>query len=238
MSFTYDLHIHTAASPCGDITMTPNNIVNMSLLKGLDVIAITDHQTAANCEAVMEVGKKKGLIVIPGIEIECMEEFHLIALFAKLNQAQAMAQWIKEGLPKIKNRKDLFGEQLVFNVQDDIVGEIDQLLLTATQIAVSDLVREVKRQKGIIYPAHIDRKSYSILSNLGDIPQELEFNILEISQKSFMKEYQDKYPKYTVLQSSDAHYLYDISEDRRILPSKADELTEIIQELSKSNNMK
>ena len=96
MSLIYDLHVHTAASPCGDITMTPNNIVNMSLLKGLEVIAITDHQTAANCEAVMAVGKKRGLLVIPGIEIECMEEFHLIALFRNLNEAWDIATWINE----------------------------------------------------------------------------------------------------------------------------------------------
>ena len=82
MSLIYDFHIHTAVSPCADITMTPNNIVNMSILKGLQAIAITDHQTTANCEAVMTVGREKGLLVIPGIEIECMEEFHLIALFA------------------------------------------------------------------------------------------------------------------------------------------------------------
>lgn len=238
MSFIYDLHVHTAASPCGDATMTPNNIVNMSLLKGLEVIAITDHQTTANCEAVMEVGKKRGLLVIPGIEIECREEFHLIALFTTLNQAQDIAKWIKEGLPKIKNRKDIFGEQLIFNEQDEIVGEIEQLLLTATQIAVSDLVREVKRQKGIIYPAHIDRNSYSILSNLGDIPEELDFSIIEISQQASLKTYKEKYPKYTVLQSSDAHYLVDISENRRVLPSEANDLMNLIGELNKINKVK
>lgn len=235
MSLIYDLHVHTAASPCGDITMTPNNIVNMSLLKGLEVIAITDHQTAANCEAVMAVGKKRGLLVIPGIEIECMEEFHLIALFRDLNEAWDIATWINEGLPKMKNRKDLFGEQLILNEQDEIVGELEQFLLTATQIPVSDIVKEVRRKKGIIYPAHIDRRSYSILSNLGAVPEELDFNILEISQKSSLKEYEEKYNKYTVIQSSDAHYLFDISENTRTIPSKARELMNLIYKLSKSN---
>lgn len=238
MSFIYDLHVHTAVSPCGDLMMTPHNIVNMSLLKGLEVIAITDHQTTANCEAVMEVGRKKGLLVIPGIEIECREEFHLIALFTTLKEAQNIEQWIKEGLPKIKNRKDIFGEQLVFNEEDEIVGEIEQLLLTATQIGVSELVREVKRQKGVIYPAHIDRKSYSILSNLGDLPQELNFNTLEISKQASLNIYQEKYSKYTVLQSSDAHYLFDISEERRLLPSGAQELMDLINKINKNNKDK
>ena len=135
----------------------------------------------------------------------------------------------------MKNRKDLFGEQLILNEQDEIVGELEQFLLTATQISVSDIVKEVRRKKGIIYPAHIDRRSYSILSNLGAVPEELDFNILEISQKSSLKEYEEKYNKYTVIQSSDAHYLFDISENTRTIPSKARELMNLIYKLSKSN---
>lgn len=238
MSLIYDLHIHTAASPCGDRTMTPNNIVNMSLLKGLQVIAITDHQTVANCEAVMAVGREKGLIVIPGIEIECMEEFHLIALFPTLDEAKEIAGWINDRLPKIKNRKDLFGEQLILNEQDEVKGEIEQLLLTATQISVDELVKEVRRKHGIIYPAHIDRKSYSIISNLGSIPTELGFNSIEISQQALLKDYQNNYTKYTVLQSSDAHYLNDISEGNRLIPREVEELTKIIEGLFKNNKDK
>ena len=159
MSLKYDFHIHTAASPCADETMTPNNIVNMSLLKGLQIIAITDHQTTVNCEAVMKVGKQKGLLVIPGIEIECMEEFHLIALFPKLEMAQEISSWIQKGLPPIKNRKDLFGEQLILDERDGLRGEIERFLLTATQITVEDIVKEVRQRGGVIYPAHIDRNS-------------------------------------------------------------------------------
>lgn len=235
MSLMYDFHIHTAASPCADITMTPNNIVNMSILKGLQVIAITDHQTTANCEAVMKVGKEKGLLVIPGIEIECMEEFHLIALFTNLKEAEDVGEWINEGLPKFKNRKDLFGPQLILNEEDDIIGELEQLLLTATQITVSDIVKEVRQKHGIIYPAHIDRNSYSILSNLGAVPKELDFNILEISQKASFKEYENKYSKCTIIQSSDAHYLLDIAESGRYLPDSNHGLINLIHQLNNNN---
>lgn len=131
MKWAYDFHIHTAASPCADESMTPNNIVNMCLLKGLDVIAVTDHQTVANCETVIKVGKEKGLKVIAGMEIECMEEFHLIALFKNLQSAYEMESWLWKYMPHITNRPQIFGKQEKINSEDECVGEIERLLLVA-----------------------------------------------------------------------------------------------------------
>lgn len=210
--WAYDWHIHTVASPCADRSMTPHNIVNMSLLKGLDMIAITDHQTVANCEAVMKVGKQKGLYVIPGMEIECMEEFHMIALFQNLKSAQKMEKWLMEYMPRITNRIDIFGHQYLMNERDECTGEIQNMLLVAAQVSARDIIKKVELLNGIIYPAHIDRRSYSILSNLGSIPKEYAFPILEISQNACYEEYAKKYPSCMMIQSSDAHYLQDISE--------------------------
>lgn len=215
MQYTYDLHIHTAASPCADSLMTPHNIVNMSLLKGLQVIAITDHQTVCNCEAVMKVGEKKGLKVIPGIEIECREEFHLICLFKNIQYAKQMEEWLKKFIPYIPNNPHLFGKQEVINEKDEKIGEISYLLLVAAAISVDQVVMKARSLQAIIYPAHIDRKSYSILSNLGSIPEQLNFNILEISRFAVLEEFQKRYPQAIIIQSSDAHYLQDISESKR-----------------------
>lgn len=217
MKWAYDLHIHTVASPCGDVLMTPNNIVNMSLLKGLNIIAITDHQTVANCEAVMKVGSKKGLYVVPGMEIECMEEFHLIALFRNLETAREMEGWLRRYMLPIPNRVAVFGHQYVMNEQDECIDEIEQMLLIAAQISAGDIIKKALSLKAVIYPAHIDRKSYSILSNLGSIPIEYAFHILEISKNVIYKEYIKKYNNYTVIQSSDAHYLGDIAERNHLL---------------------
>ena len=212
MKWAYDLHIHTAASPCGDANMTPHNIVNMSLLKGLQVIAITDHQTMENCEAVIKVGNEKGLKVLPGMEIECMEEFHMIALFKDCQTARQMQEWLWRYLPDLMNREDLFGSQSILNEWDECVGEIKRLLLTAAQIPAYEIIQQVRRLGGMIYPAHIDRMSYSILSNLGSIPIEYQFNQLEISKQASKSAYEKKYSHLKVIQSSDAHYLEDISE--------------------------
>lgn len=212
MTVAYDLHIHTAASPCGDDLMTPNNIVNMSLLKGLQLIAITDHQTVCNCEAVMKVGKEKGLQVIPGMEIECREEFHLISLFKNIQSAEEMEAWLKSFMPPIINRPKVFGYQRILNAEDEQIGEIDRFLLMAADVGVDEVVQKARALDAIIYPAHIDRASYSILSNLGMIPEALGFNILEISQAVDKKKYQEQYPSYTFIQASDAHYLENIAE--------------------------
>lgn len=212
MKWAYDFHIHTTASPCGDELMTPHNIVLMSVLKGLDVIAITDHQTVTNCEAVMKVGKKHGLLIIPGMEIECNEEFHMIALFQNLVSAYAMEKWLWQYLPPIENRPSIFGEQWKMDEKDACIGKIKQLLLVAAEVSAKDILEEARKLKAWIYPAHIDRNSYSILSNLGSIPEEYHLSTLEISKDASYSQYQKDYQNYQIIQSSDAHYLEQISE--------------------------
>ena len=212
MSIAYDLHIHTAASPCADDLMTPNNIVNMSLLKGLEVIAITDHQTVCNCEAVMTVGKKKGLVVIPGMEIECQEEFHMISLFKNIQTAKEMEAWLQSYMPPILNKPKVFGYQRILNKEDEQVGEISKFLLVAASVCAEEIVKKARTLEATIYPAHIDRSSYSILSNLGAIPKELDFRLLEISQSASRSHYEKLYSNQTIIQASDAHYLENIAE--------------------------
>ena len=131
--YAYDLHIHTAASPCADEHMSPHNIIHMAQLKDLNIIAITDHQTCCNCKAVMEVGQKAGILVIPGIEIMCQEEFHLVALLPSYKVALEVEAYIQSAMPKVPNNHKFFGEQLCFNEQDEVIGEIPHLLLMATE---------------------------------------------------------------------------------------------------------
>lgn len=217
MKVYYDLHIHTAASPCGDDLMSPNNIVNMAKLKGLDVIAITDHQTCCNCQAVKKVGEANNLLVIPGMEIECVEEFHLVALFPSCEIAKQIENYIKKDMPKLKNNLQLFGRQQHLNEADEVIGEIEELLLVATNKSSNEIVKQVTTAGGIIYPAHIDRNSYSIISQLGVLPKEPIFNVLEISKGASIKQYENKYKAHHIIQSSDAHYLQDISEAHNFL---------------------
>lgn len=234
MKYAYDLHIHTALSPCGDNDMTPNNIVNMALIKELDIIAITDHNSCENAKAVIEAAQNTNLTVVPGMEVESLEEIHIICLFPKLEYALQMQQIVYDSLPNLKNRVDIFGNQFIYNNNDEIIGENERMLITATNLSINQIIQSANDMNGIAYPAHIDRDSYSILSNLGIIPRDLNINIIEfskyISPKDFI--FQNGYlQKYLYVQNSDAHYLEDIMERINFIELEDKTLNSIITKL-------
>ncbi len=212
----YDFHIHSALSPCGDADMTPNNIVNMAALLGLDAIAISDHNTIGNAEAAMAVGKVVGVTVIPGMEVETEEGVHILTLYPDLDAAGFVAKKVYEALPDIKNRPEIFGEQVLMDYEDNITGYEDKLLISPANISVNELFELVQTAGGLFIPAHVDRHSYSILTNLGFIPDDLDIKNIEISKAvEDLGIYLGNRPdlkKYKILRNSDAHYLADIAE--------------------------
>jgi len=207
MEINYDLHLHTALSPCALEEMTPNNLVNMSLISGLDVIAVTDHNSCENVAAVMKVAEGTGLIVIPGLEVETMEEIHVVCLFETIEQANQLQDDVYRHLPPRRNNAKIFGEQLLLDESDEEVGRVDRLLSFATGISIDQLVDKVRSIGGVCIPAHVDRPSYSIISNLGMLPEHLSLPVLEISRFSNPLDYQESYPSHMLIQSSDAHEL-------------------------------
>ncbi len=215
MRLYYDFHIHTCLSPCGDGDMTPNNVVNMALIKGLDVIAVTDHNSLANAEALMQVGAANGLLVIPGMEIETCEEVHVVALFGDLQSAKQMESIVQAALPPIQNNKTVFGEQWIMDAEDACVGEEEQMLVTACALSVYEVVEHIHAYGGIAIAAHVDKSAYSMISNLGFLPPDLPFDAVELSKNAKEKGWEDTDARLCglpVLHSSDAHYLPDISE--------------------------
>ncbi|MGN1092582.1 MAG: PHP domain-containing protein [Monoglobaceae bacterium] len=230
MKIYYDLHIHSALSPCGDNDMTPNNIVNMSILKGLDAIAITDHNACGNVRAAMKVAEDK-IIVIPGMEIETAEEVHMVSLFPDIESAEEMERIIRKNSIPVENKVEIFGNQYYMNENDEIIGEEPNLLVTATGLDIYSVVNNVKDLGGVVYPAHIDRSSYSVLSNLGFIPPDLNFTTVEITAKNREK-MEPEYSDYDIVTSSDAHYLWDISEKTYNLDICDKNIDEILSKLS------
>ncbi|MBR2477054.1 MAG: PHP domain-containing protein [Clostridia bacterium] len=214
MRIAYDFHIHTALSPCGDGDMTPNNIVNMATLKGLDVIAITDHNTCGNAEACMKCAEGGELLVLPGMEVETAEECHIVCLFPNLKSAREMEEKVRDALPKIRNRTDIFGEQVYLDENDEIIGYEENMLVTATSLSVDKVSSLARSFGGVAIPAHIDKSSYSVISNLGIIDDAWGFTTVEIKDLSKEKSLQENNgtDRFRVIHSSDAHYLWDISE--------------------------
>jgi PHP family Zn ribbon phosphoesterase len=212
-----DLHIHSVLSPCADEEMTPNNIVNMAIIKELDFIAVTDHNSGKNLPAVMEVVKNlgEGICVLPGIEVTTKEEAHVLAYFPNLDGAMELDELLYRHLPKVNNEKELFGPQYIMNAEDVIVGEVDKLLISATDIGVDELWSIVTAIGGVIVPAHIDRKSYSLIASLGFIPLELPIKTCEVSKQETFEGVKKRFrffKDYQFIHSSDAHQLEDIAE--------------------------
>lgn len=210
MKYYYDLHIHSDLSPCGHKDMTPNNIINMAFLKGLSIISITDHNSIENVKCTKEVGAKAGIEVIPGIEVTTREEVHVLCYFRNYNDAAIFGNIIYESLPDIKNNISIFGEQNIYNSNDEIVGHVEKLLINASKYTLEEIYKLANNHNGIIVPAHINKKSNSILGILGFIPLNLAIDFIEIYQKAYINE--KIISKYEVLRNSDAHQLIDISE--------------------------
>lgn len=212
----YDFHIHSALSPCGDNDMTPNNIVNMAKICGLDAIAVSDHNSVRNVPAVMEAGKRVGIAVLPAMEVETEEGVHILTLYPDLSAAEEVANAVYSALPYIKNRPEIFGQQLIMDSDDNTVGIEEKLLISPCAISIDLLYSMVKSVGGLFVPAHIDRHSYSILTVLGFMPDNLGIKTVEISKNTTdVSAYLDGRPelkKYKVLRNSDAHYLENISE--------------------------
>lgn len=211
MKLYYDFHIHSALSPCGDNDMTPNNLINMSIIKGLDAVALTDHNACENIRAAAAVAGDK-IIFIPGMEVETSEEVHIVTLFPTADAAEEMQRILVDSSPFIPNRPEIFGNQYIMDENDEICGEIDRMLVTASGLGIYTVVAAAKDLGGIAYPAHIDRESYSVLSNLGFIPPDLDISAVEITEKSRTALEGEYSNRYNIITSSDAHYLWDISE--------------------------
>lgn len=217
MKITCDLHIHSALSPCALEDMSPNNIVNMALLEELTAIAVTDHNSCDNAAAVMKVAAGTGLVVIPGMEVQTREEVHVVTLFPNLDAAYAMQQYVYDTLPSMKVPAKILSKQLLMDEEDEVVGQLERLLGFSCGLSIEETVDLARKCGGLAFPAHIDRKSCSVISNLGFIPEDLSVTTLEVSMYSDMREYEEKYPQYRIVTDSDAHELGHIGMVRNTL---------------------
>ncbi len=215
MKYYYDLHIHSALSPCADDDMTPNNIVNMALIKGLQIIALTDHNSTKNCRPCLSVAEGTGLLVIPGMELQTKEDIHVVCLFQELESAEQFEENIDAFRLMLPNKPAKFGHQLVYNDEDEVVSEYKTALITSIDLSMNQVMEMVSGLGGVAVPAHLDRQSFSILSNLGFIPPDLKVTTVEVSRYMTQDDFLVKHPymkDFRLITNSDAHNLGDIME--------------------------
>lgn len=216
MKLAADLHIHSCLSPCADMLMTPNNIVNMARIKGLDVIGVTDHNSAKNLPAVQAVADRQGVLLVPGVEAETREEVHVLCYMPSVAAALALGETIRAHLPDNPNVPSFFGEQTVLDENDEMISSEPRLLIQATDFSIEELAALCRSFGGVPVPAHINRTSNSILNNLGFIPPDIGFTTVEVYRNVPVPEYADL-ERYHILYSSDAHQLGDILERESLI---------------------
>ena len=203
-----DLHIHTVLSPCGDLDMSPTNIIASAKQKRIDIIAVTDHNSTRQSQVVMDLGNKAGITVIPGVEFNTSEEIHCLALFESIEKANEAQHFIDEHMGTVKNVPSRFGEQLLVDAQEHILGEEPILLIAALHADLKTIEKKVHALQGLFIPAHIDRYYNSLLSQLGFVPDDLFADAFEVSAAIPASRVSVEYGfiKGPIIRNSDAHH--------------------------------
>ncbi|HUX54771.1 MAG TPA: PHP domain-containing protein [Williamwhitmania sp.] len=214
--FKADLHLHTVLSPCGSLEMSPTALVARAKEVGLDLIAITDHNTTLHCELVQELAREVGIATILGAEVTTKEEVHCLTFFPTLEILSIFQLYLEQNYPiGQRNNPALFGYQVVVDRDENIIKEVDAPLISALTVSIGSLEKEVHRLGGLFIPAHINKTKFSIISQLGFIPADLPIDGVEISKHTSKKEFLGRngyLKKYPFLQNSDAHFVQGIGE--------------------------
>jgi PHP family Zn ribbon phosphoesterase len=208
-----DLHIHTVLSPCGDLEMSPANIISEATLKGIDIIGITDHNSTRHCELIARLAAKKRIFVMKGAEITTKEEVHCLAFFENTETLNKFQEFLDENLPDMLNDSSIFGDQVQVDEAENIIFEEKRLLISAISKSFEETERFVHGLNGLFIPAHINRTKNSIYSQLGFLPVNMKADALEISKFSSTEKFGKEHPeimKFPLIKSSDAHYPDDI----------------------------
>ncbi len=212
--FRTELHVHTVLSPCAEVEMIPPLIVQQAIENGIDIIAITDHNSTANIQAVQKAAQGTNLIVLPGMELQTVEEVHSLCIFEDTFRSELFQKIVSQALPPLKNQPEHFGEQFVVDETGDFIRREEQLLILSANLTLSQAWRFVNELGGIFIPAHVNRKAFGMLENLGFIPQDIPLHAVEISRHLNSKEAVEKFPQlfgYTLLKGGDAHRLDELA---------------------------
>lgn len=241
MLYRADLHIHSLLSPCGSLEMSPANIIKAALDAKLDIIGITDHNSTKQATLIKKLGKKQGLFVLCGAEINSSEEVHCLTLFENDKELNEFQFFIDQHIFPFPNNTDLFGEQIVVDEQEMIVEEIDNLLINALDVGLIKIEQKVHQLGGLVIPAHIDRPFNGLFSQLGFVPEMLNSDAFELSKNAQIKQwvYSNNLPKgSTLIRSSDAHIPNQIGSAYTIFEMKSICFQEIKLALKHQNGRK
>ena len=213
MKIRADFHIHSALSPCGSLAMSPTAIVRRAKSLGLDLIAVTDHNSCENGFYAARVGETLGVRVIFGMEAQTREDVHLLCLFEDRQNAEKFGETVYSYLPEIPNNSDFFGDQAVVDEAENIVRFERKLLMNALDLSIPELIEQVRCHDGFIIPSHVECPPFGLMQVLGLVPEDLRECVLEISCRSTREQAVGLFPelkRFPLIRNSDAHFLQDI----------------------------
>jgi len=196
--FRADLHIHSLLSPCGSLEMSPHAIITYAMDKGLDMIAVSDHNTTLHCSLMVELGSEAGITVLRAAEVTCSEEVHSLVILPDEPATISFQHWLEEHYTYAPHDPDIFGDQVVVDRNENIIMEINHFLPAALNASLDEVESAAHRHAALFIPAHIDRPSFSINSQLGFIPEDLYIDAVEVTGD-------DTDLLYPIIRNSDAH---------------------------------
>ena len=237
-TFRTDLHIHTLLSPCGDLEMSPANIVSLACQRGLDIIGITDHNSTKQCELVWKLAQKTNLTVFPGCEMTSREEVHCLGLFEDFDALRTFQDYLDQHLTIIPHNSALFGYQVVIDEDENILEELENYLGASLDVSIEEIEQKVHELSGIFIPAHIDRPRNSLFSQLGFFPPELKVDALQISKLADEVNVREKYkinPDITIVKFSDTHFPADLGKTYTLFDMEKPSFNEIRMALARED---
>lgn len=234
MKLFADLHIHSTLSPCGDLKMTPLNVVKRVKELGLNLFSITDHNSIGNLLSFKKAAERENLGFIFGMDVQTEEEIHILTYFNSYESIERVWSIVYEKLPDIKNKPDFFGIQVLVDENYNILGFEEKLLLNSSGVSIKELTKLISENQGIAIPAHIDSFEYSVLTQMGYIPDHNSFPLVEISNVEEIKDLKKRFKfleEVKFVSFSDAHYIKGLGRNVSIL--YLDEEKDIILALRK-----
>ncbi|MFA6774702.1 MAG: PHP domain-containing protein [Sphaerochaetaceae bacterium] len=200
MRITVDLHNHSCLSPCAEDDFTPALLCIQAMEKGIQALALSDHNSCLNNPAFAEVAAVCGILPLFGIEVNTVEDVHVLVLFERLEDSMEFGSYIDHMLPDIKNDPHLLGNQLIVDADGKVTGTFPKSLISTSGISFEDTIEEGLSRDALVVPAHIDRYANSVLANLGFLP-DLPYSAVEMIRPDLDAETWGK----TRITGSDAH---------------------------------
>ncbi|MDD5369708.1 MAG: PHP domain-containing protein [Anaerolineaceae bacterium] len=211
--FRCELHTHTVLSPCAEVEMIPPLILHEASTRGIDILAVTDHNASGNVGAMLTAARGSGITILPGMELQTKEEVHLLCIFDTLAAMDSWQAIVDKRLPLLTNQVDYFGEQFLVDETGDFIERVKRLLIVSADISIDEAILSVSQMGGLAIPAHVDRPAFGLIANLGFLPEGIPVEAVEISRHLAPSQAVSKYPQLSgtpLLVGGDAHRLDEL----------------------------